>query len=80
MYLREVLAVSWCECEGRCYFGCLAESSSLLQESVQEAWFMHDGLHNFAIFHWHFPSVTSAGCGPRESILERVKLIRDCNF
>lgn len=80
IYLREVLAVAWCECEGRWYFGCLVESSSLIQESVQEAWFMHDGLHNFAIFHWQFPSVTSAGCGPRESILERVKLIRDCDF
>lgn len=58
----------------------LAESSSRIQESAQEAWFTHDGLHDFAIFHWQFPSVTPAGCGPRESILQRVKLIRDCNF
>lgn len=77
LYLREVLAVSWCGCEGR---GILAESSSRIQESAQEAWFTHDGLHDFAIFHWQFPSVTPAGCGPRESILQRVKLIRDCNF
>jgi len=75
-----VLALSWCECEGRWYFGRLAESSGLIQESFQEAWFMRDGLHSFAIFHWQFPSVTSTGRGPKASILERVKLIRDCNF
>lgn len=81
IYLRKVLALSWCECEeGRRYFGSLAEPSNLIQESFREAWFTHGGLHSFAIFHWQFPSVTSTGCGPRESILERVKLIRDCNF
>lgn len=80
IYLREVLAVLWCACEARWDSGCLAEPSSLIQEHVQEAWFMHDGLPDFAIFHWQFPSVTSAGCGPRESMLERVKLIRDCHL
>lgn len=80
IHLRKVLALSWCDCEARWYFGCLAESSSLIQESFQEAWFTHDGLHSFAIFHWQFPSVTSTGCGPGASILERVKLIRDCSF
>lgn len=79
-YLRKLLALSWCKCEGRCYFGCPAESGSLIQESFREAWFMPDGLHSFAIFHWQFPSVTSTGCGPRSSVVERVKLIGDCNF
>lgn len=80
IYLRELLAGKNCRGANVKVGGILAESSSLIQESVQEAWFTHDGLHDFAIFHWQFPSVTPAGCGPRESILERVKLIRDCNF
>lgn len=81
IYLRKVLAPSRCECEeGRRYFGCLTELRNLIQESFWEAWFTRGGLHSFTIFHWQFPSVTSTGCGPRASILERVKLIRDCKF
>lgn len=41
IYLREVLAVSWCEYECRWYFGCLAESSSDSREhsgSLVHAW------------------------------------------
>lgn len=68
--LREVLPVSWCGCEAGWDSGCLAESSSLIQEHVQEAWFMHDGLPDFAYFTGSFHLLHLLDVGPGKAYLK----------
>lgn len=70
IYLRGVLPVSWCGCEARWASGCLAEPSSLIQEHVQEAWFMHDGLPDFDYFTGSFHLLQLLDVGPGKAYLK----------